>query len=113
LNSSIYYSHAINNFTFVSEETGDFTADGIPIILRKPINLATESRYGLEFGLNYNPSRKWRINSSFNLFKQQTRGNFNGRNFDADNTSLFTRMSSKVSLPAAIDFQTTLFYRGP
>jgi len=113
LSSSIYYSHTTNNFTFVSEETGNFTQDGIPIIIRKPINLSTDSRYGFELGLNYNPSRKWRFNSSFNLFRQQTRGDFNGRNFDADNTSWFTRMSSKVTLPAAIDFQTTLFYRGP
>jgi len=113
LSSSIYYSYTTDNFTFVSEETGDFTTDGIPIIIRKPINLSTEARYGLEFSLNYNPSRKWRINSSFNLFRQLIRGDFNGRNFDADNTSWFTRMSSKVTLPAAIDFQTTLFYRGP
>lgn len=113
LSSSIYYNRTTDNFTFVSEETGNFTADGIPIIIRKPINLSTDSRYGFELSLNYNPSRKWRINSSFNLFNQKIRGDFNGRNFDADNTSWFTRMRSKVTLPASIDFQTTLFYRGP
>jgi len=113
LNSSIYYNHSTGNFTFISEETGDFTVDGIPIILRMPINLATETRYGFELDVNYNPSRKWRFNSSFNLFQQQTRGDFNGRNFDADNTSWFIRMSSKVTLPSAIDWQTTLFYIGP
>jgi len=113
VNSSIYYNHSTDNFTFVTEETGDFTDEGIPIIIRMPINLATESRYGFELGLNYNPLKIWRINSSFNLFKSQTRGDFNGRNFDADNTSWFTRFSSKLTLPKAIDFQTTFFYMGP
>lgn len=113
INSSIYYNHSTGNFTFITEESGDFTDDGIPIIIRMPINLASESRYGFEMGLNYNPSKKWRINQSFNLFKSQTRGDFNGINYDADNTSWFTRFSSKLTLPAAIDFQTTFFYMGP
>lgn len=113
VSSSIYYNHSTGNFTFITEETGNFTADGIPIILRMPINLATESRYGFEMGLNYNPTKKWRINQSFNLFKSQTRGDYNGRNYDADNTSWFTRFSSKLTLPKEIDFQTTFFYMGP
>ena len=78
-----------------------------------PVNLSTNTRYGFELAFNYNPTKKWRINSSFNLFNSQTRGDFNGRNFDADNTTWFTRFSSKVTLPKDIDFQTTFFYRGP
>lgn len=113
ISSSIYYNHSTGNFTFVVQETGDFTDDDIPILIRMPINLATGNRYGFELGLNYNPFKKWRINSSFNLFKSQTRGDYNGRNYDADNTSWFTRFSSKLTLPAAIDFQTTFFYMGP
>ena len=113
INSSIYYRFSTDVFTFISEETGDFTSDGIPIILRMPVNLSTNTRYGFELAFNYNPTKKWRINSSFNLFNSQTRGDFNGRNFDADNTTWFTRFSSKVTLPKDIDFQTTFFYRGP
>lgn len=113
VSSSIYYNHSTGNFTFVVQETGDFTSDGIPILIRMPINLATENRYGFELGLNYTPIKKWRINTSFNLFKSETRGDFNGRNYDADNTSWFTRFSSKLTLPSAIDFQTTFFYMGP
>jgi hypothetical protein len=35
------------------------------------------------------------------------------QNFDADNFTWFTRLSAKLTLPGAIDFQTNLFYRGP
>src|SRR5690606_1424637 len=36
-----------------------------------------------------------------------------GIDYGATNTSWFTRFSSKVSLPAKIDFQTNMFYSGP
>ncbi len=76
----------------------------------------------MEFTTTYNPFRKWRISANINLFKQKVRGDYSyenfeeeviTQNFDADNFSWFTRMSAKIPLPANIDFQTNVFYRGP
>lgn len=134
LNTSIYFQRATDAFSFVSLATNDFyifdlnrtinindenfddlneNYDLVPVIIRTPINLATNDRYGFEFTLTYNPSRKWRLNGNFNLFRSITKGDFNGQNFDADNTSWFIRLNNKVTLPGKIDWQTRIFYRGP
>ncbi|MDY8135523.1 TonB-dependent receptor domain-containing protein [Aquimarina sp. 2201CG5-10] len=122
LNSSIYYTHATQVFTFISEDTGDTAIIGadennpgteVPVIRRTPINLSSSDRYGFEFTVTYSPNRKWRINGNFNAFQNNIRGDFNGENFDADNFSWFARLSNKLTLPAKIDWQTNMFYRGP
>jgi len=116
LNTSVYYQHATDAFNFISQDTGEtvnLNGQEVPVIRRTPINLASNDRYGFEFTLTYSPNRKWRINGNFNLFKSVTKGDFEGENFDADNTSWFIRMNNKVTLPGKIDWQTRIFYRGP
>lgn len=124
LNSSIYYNRATQVFTFIAEDTGDTAVIGIsddnpngtvvPVIRRTPINLASSDRYGFEFTLTYSPSRKWRVNGNFNAFQNNVRGeDLNGESLDADNFSWFARLNNKLTLPAKIDWQTSLFYRGP
>ena len=112
-NTSIYYSHATDVFQFISEDTGEFTEEGLPIIRRTPINLSTSDRYGFEFSLNYTPIRNWRFNTSFNFYNTTIEGFHEGVDFGSRNTSWFARFSSKIVLPAKIDWQTTMMYRGP
>lgn len=113
LSSSIYYQHETDAFERVQEETGQVTDNGIPIIRTLPINLATNDRYGFELGLMYNPAKWLTLNGSFNYFKFKTEGFYNEVNYGTENTSYFGRFSSKVKLPAKIDWQTNAFYRGP
>lgn len=113
LSSSIYYSRETNAFERVQEETGQTTTDGIEIIRSIPINLSTNQRIGGEASLLYNPSRKFRMNASFNIFQFDTEGEFNGVDYGAKNTSWFARFGSKVTLPWAIEWQSNAFYRGP
>ena len=93
-----------------------------PVIITTPINLATEYRFGFEFTLNYSPYKWWKLNSNFNFFRNQTNGDFVYTNADKivitqnfDNTaySWFTRLTSKVTLPYKIDWQTNVTYNGP
>ncbi|WP_148783725.1 TonB-dependent receptor domain-containing protein [Aquimarina intermedia] len=121
LNTSLYYNHSTQIFTFISEDTGtttvisntDTSQTVVPVIRRTPINLASADRYGFEFTVTYNPNKKWRMNANFNAFQDNTRGTYEGVNFDNDNFSWFARFSNKITLPAKIDWQTSLFYRGP
>ena len=94
----------------------------IPVVLSSPINLATEYRIGFEFTLNYSPYKWWRLNSNFNFYRVDSQGdysyvNFNNvtvnQNFDNVANSWSTRLSSKVSLPYKIEWQTNLNYNGP
>ena len=113
LTSSIYYQQETDSFERIQEPTGQTTTDGIDIIRTIPINLSTENRYGAEAAILYNPKKWLRLNSSFNIFRFSKEGVFNDVDYGADNTSWFARFSSKVSLPAKIEWQTNAFYRGP
>ncbi|WP_417198504.1 TonB-dependent receptor domain-containing protein [Bizionia sp.] len=117
LNTSAYYQHATDAFSFVSFDTGRTeTVDGqeLAVIERTPINLAEENRYGFEFTVTYNPMKKWNVNANFNIFQQSVIGTTpNGLSLDNDNTSWFARLNNKYTLPGQIEWQTSLNYRGP
>ncbi|NNK10815.1 MAG: TonB-dependent receptor [Flavobacteriaceae bacterium] len=132
LTTSGYLNRSTGVFQFITQETGDFVEIDnpddpgnpvlVPVQARTPINLATDSRYGMEFTSTYTPKRNWRLTWNLNLFQQQLRGDYTytnfqneviTQNFDADNFTWFTRFSAKIPLPASIDFQSNLFYRGP
>jgi outer membrane receptor protein involved in Fe transport len=131
-NTSAYYNKSTGVFQFITQERGDFVEIEnpndpgnpvlVPVQVRTPINLATESRYGMEFTTSYTPKRNWRLSWNINLFQRELRGDYSYvdfqdqeivQNFDADNFTWFTRFSAKLPLPGKIDFQTNLFYRGP
>ncbi|MFN2262338.1 MAG: TonB-dependent receptor domain-containing protein [Psychroflexus sp.] len=114
LTSSIYYQRETDAFERVERDTGEFTEeDNIPIIANIPINLATEERYGAELGVLYNPVKWLRTNLSFNYFRFESEGTYEGDEFGATNESYFGRFSSNVILPWKIQWQTNAFYRGP
>ena len=119
-NTSLYVNKTTDVFQQVRRETGTFE-NGVPVIISSPINLATEYRSGFEFTLNYSPYKWWKLNSNFNFFYIQTDGDytytdFTGnpvvQNFDYKTTSWFTRLTSKISLPYKIDWQTNMTYNG-
>ncbi len=120
--SSLYVNKTTDVFQFVRRESGEFTDDGIPLIVATPINLATEYRTGFEFTLNYSPYKWWKLNSNFNYFNIDTKGdytytNFSNKivtqNFDNKTSSWFARINSKIILPYKIDWQTNANYNGP
>ncbi|NND50766.1 MAG: TonB-dependent receptor [Flavobacteriaceae bacterium] len=116
LNGSVYFQHATDVFNFVSLDSGDTAIVGgteVPVIIRTPVNLATNDRYGGEITATFRPNRVFNINANFNLFQSITRGDYEGQNFDAENLSWFARLNAKYTLPGEIDWQTRLFYRGP
>lgn len=112
-NTSVYFTHSTDVFQFISEDTGQTTDDGIPIIRRTPINLSTDDRYGLEFSANYTPKKNWRLNMSFNFYNSTIEGEYDGIDYGSNFNSWFARATSKIPLPAKIDWQTSLMFRGP
>ncbi len=114
LNSSLYYQHAINNIEMAQrEELRDVNGVETLVIITTPINLSSQDRYGFEFTTNYNPNKWWKITNSFNFFKSVSAGHYNGISYDSENVSWFTRLNSRISLPAGIDWQTSGMYMGP
>ncbi len=125
LGASIYYQYSTDIIQRVSilEER---TILGVPtdITVRQPVNLNNETRYGFEFTTNYNPSKKVRLSASFNYFKFNTdpftyvytaaNGSEVTTELDEVNeSSWFTRFNARITLPAKIQWQTRILYRGP
>lgn len=120
-NTSAYINITNDAFQFIRKESGLFV-DGVPVILSTPINLAKEYRAGFEFNVNYSPYKWWRLNGNFNAFRSETQGDYsyvdylgntNNQNFDNVALTWFTRISSKVTLPYKIDWQTNGTYNAP
>ena len=120
LSTSLYYNKTTDVFQMARRESGNFV-NGTPIIITSPINIATEFRTGFEFTLNYSPYKWWKLNSNFNFFQSDTKGdfvytNFNNvvvtQKFNNNATSWFSRLTSKITLPSKIDWQTNLMYMG-
>jgi len=114
LNSSVYFNHSINNIEWIqTEEMREVNGEETLVIVRSPINLSSQDRYGFEFTANYTPFKWWRLSQSFNFYRAITTGDYDDVNYDADNASWFTRLNSTVKLPGEIDWQTRAMYRGP
>ncbi|MBI9041381.1 TonB-dependent receptor [Lutibacter sp.] len=114
LNSSVYYQHTINNIEWVETESlRDVDNEQTLVIIRTPINLSSQDRYGFEFTTNYNPLKWWKLTNSFNFFKSATEGTYNAISYNKDDISWFTRLESRITLPGKIDWQTSGMYMGP
>ena len=120
-NTSLYLNKTTDAFQFARRDSGD-TVNGIPVTISTPFNLGTEYRAGFEFTLNYSPYKWWKLNGNFNFFRNETQGSstytdFNGdeviQDFDNIATSWFTRITSKITLPYKIDWQTNATYNAP
>lgn len=121
LNTSLYINKTTDSFQFVRNPTGEII-NGVQVIQSSPINLATEYRAGFEFTLNYTPYKWWRLNSNFNFFRVETQGDYSYidnlnnvvyQNLDNTANTWSTRLSSKVTLPYKIEWQTNMNYNGP
>ncbi len=125
LNSSIYYqlsTDLIRPVSIIEERI----VNGQPtnVFVRQPLNLNSEDRYGFELTTNYNPLKWMRLSTTFNYFKFKTdEFSFTSRATDGteittllpevNNESWFLRFNSRITLPAKIQWQTRVRYRGP
>lgn len=120
-NTSLYVNKTNDVFQFI-RRPGDLNVNGVQTIISTPINLDKEYRLGFEFTLNYSPYKWWKLNSNFNFFRVETigdykyttsSGNIVTNDFGNIANSWSTRLTSKVTLPYKIDWQTNASYNGP
>ena len=125
--SGLFATTVVDGEDIIDPVTGDITPVGgedirVPVILSTPINLSKEYRVGFEFNLNYTPFKWWRLNGNFNTFRSETQGDYSyvdylgntiSQNFDNVAFTWFTRITSKITLPYKIDWQTNATYNAP
>lgn len=122
-NTSMYFNRTNDAVQYVrNTETLPFNGVDTEVLVTRPVNIGVEDRFGFEFTLSYNPYKWWRLNSNFNLFRNQTKGSYTYLDFegtptliDFSNTaySWFTRINSRVNFPLGIDWQTNATYNAP
>lgn len=119
LSSSMYFNHTKDAVQFVRyvEEIND-----IDVLITSPVNLGVRERFGFDFTLNYNAYKWWRLNGSLNFYRNETKGDYTyydlsnnliSQNFDNVAYSWFARVTSRVTLPYKIEWQTNATYNAP
>ncbi|MFD0962699.1 TonB-dependent receptor domain-containing protein [Pseudofulvibacter geojedonensis] len=125
IGASLYYQYStdiIQRIAILEERNINGVLTDVTV--RQPSNLNDEKRYGLEFTSNFNASKRVRLSASFNYFKFNTdaftyvytaqNGTQVTTRLDAVNeSSWFARLNSRITLPAKVQWQTRLMYRGP
>ena len=118
-NTSMYFNRTKDAVQFVRNTE---VIDNVSVLVTSPVNVGVEDRFGFEFTLSYTAYKWWKLNGNFNFFRNQTKGDYTfidlnntPQNIDFGNTSLswFARITSKVSLPLGIDWQTNGTYNAP
>jgi outer membrane receptor for ferrienterochelin and colicins len=125
--SGLFVTTVVDGEDIVDPVTGNVTPVGgedqrVPVIVSTPINLSKEIRAGFEFNVNYTPYKWWKLNGNLNVFRNENQGNYKYtdylgaevvQNFNNITTTWFTRISSKITLPYKIDWQSNIMYRAP
>jgi len=118
-NTSMYFNQTRDAVQFVRNTE---LINDTSVLVTSPVNVGSEDQFGFEFTLTYKAFKWWNLNGNFNFFRNQTKGNYtfvnlagNAETIDFSNTALswFTRVTSRVSLPHGIEWQTNGTYNAP
>ena len=87
------------------------TLTGITNII--PVNLSTQNDFGLEFTLYITATDWWKLNGSFNFFKSNATGDYNGDLLESETVSWTGRGVSRMTFFKKLDFQASINYQSP
>lgn len=115
-----------------SMEKGNFTAGAFYRIINNEINQTiledpedpsrllltfrngdNNTSYGLEFSGNYKAFKWWNINSSLELYGQNSRGVVAGKELEVENKAFNFRVSNSFTATEKLSFQLFGYYRSP
>ncbi|TWO32807.1 TonB-dependent receptor [Seonamhaeicola sediminis] len=105
LNFGVYYRYTTNTI----ERSVSIFENNVNTF--KPYNIGTTDAIGIEFNGKY-PVAKWLVfngDINYNAFKRQ--GDFNGTSIDFNANQWTGKLTSKLGLPADIDFEVTGNYQ--
>jgi len=104
LNFNLYYRYT----TDVIERVSTFENN---VNTFKPINLGTNRTTGVEFNAKYSPKKWLSFNSDFNYNYFNRQGTLEATSFDFNADQWSAKLTTKLKLPADIDFEATGRYQ--
>lgn len=107
LSGSLYYRYTSG----LIERISTLLSDGTTLFL--PENLSSAENYGLEVNGSYTALKWWKLNGSFNFFRQITDGQNFGETFVSDDYSWFSKVTSRFTFWENTELQLRGNYRAP
>ncbi|MDX1591242.1 MAG: TonB-dependent receptor [Balneolaceae bacterium] len=105
--SSFYYRYRTDVIERVT------TIDGQGFSTSRPINLATENAWGVEFTFDQRLFSEIDFTGSLNLFQAERDGTFEGTVYGSQSDSFTSRMRIRWRFLDTWNFQANAYYRGP
>ena len=99
--SSLYYRHRTGVIERINQP--DSTGQNIRI----PVNLSVQHAWGLELSGNYDITKWWKLNGSFNFSWSVTDGEYEGTVLHAETWAWNGRLTSKTSFGKGWEGQLT------
>lgn len=104
--TNLYYRYRTGVIERVS------TIDSNGITTRRPINLATEEAWGVEFSADQELFKDLQLSGSLNLFQSNREGEYQGETYTGEASSFTSRLRIRWRFLEGWRFQTYAFYRG-
>jgi outer membrane receptor protein involved in Fe transport len=104
---SVYYRHTTNVVQRIT------LTDTTGLIRTIPVNLGTQDAYGVEFNVNYNLAKWWRINGSANVYYASIQGVYRERNYGTELFTMMARGNTTFTLAKTYDLQASVRYHAP
>ncbi|MCO5260701.1 MAG: TonB-dependent receptor family protein [Crocinitomicaceae bacterium] len=104
---TIYYRFTSNKI----ERITSFAAD--EIIYITPYNIAFKNAIGAEFNITYTPINWLRLNTGFNFYNEEIKGQFDTIHIQRSNFTWTNRSSISFSFPKIIKAQIAFNYQAP
>ena len=107
LGASIYYRYTNDKIQRIK------VLDSTGVSTTKPQNLSTMQSFGIELTYSTTPVKWWKVNGSFNYFRNIIDGGNIGAEFATDFYSWTARVNNNITLPKDFQLQVMANYRAP
>ncbi len=114
LNSTVFYRRTTDEIErFRTPTTVILDGDTIPGTETTFLNLASNSSYGVELGLNYTLAKWWRLNASISGFRTELNTTQGDNELSNSRISWNSKLNSTMTVWKDLDIQLSAFYRAP
>ena len=81
--------------------------------IRRPINLATEKAWGVEFSADQEVADQLNLTANANLFRSNSEGTYKNQVFSSESENFRARMRLRWEIIDGLNYQASMRYRGP
>jgi outer membrane receptor protein involved in Fe transport len=108
--TSFYYRHRTDVIERITQSQDSQGTEGT---ITRPINLATEKAWGVEFSADQEFFNDLTLTANANFYRSESDGSYQEQVFDSESENISARSRLRWKLTEGLNLQTSLRYRGP